>query len=110
MLMSRREDTCKKRPCPFWLRYGDNCPHFVVSDWESNEGDKYSTDDCAPKRSMKLQQQIYALLLGTRKDTNKTRNVTLKFLEALMPVQESLPAEFVEHKQIEDLTDGKDTG
>ena len=82
--MNRRENTCPGKKCPNYKRYGEYCPHLVMCDWESAEGDKYTTTDCAPKRSVKLQQQIYSLILGTRKDTNKTRNVTQKFLEMLV--------------------------
>jgi hypothetical protein len=110
--MSRREDTCHGKKCPFYVRYQEYCPHFIESPWETTEGERYTTNDCAPKRSILLQQQMYNLILGTRKDTNKTRNVTQKFIEAIVCSSGAVvEAEVIDQTLIEDKTNnGKDTG
>lgn len=111
--MSRREDTCPGRKCPFWKKYGEYCPHYVEGTWESKEGEKYTTKDCAPKRSMILQQQIYDQLIGVRRDYNQTRNASHQILQLAAHTvggEIVIEGEVEEHKQIEDNKDnGKDT-
>lgn len=111
--MSRREDTCIGKPCPFWKRYGDKCPNYVEGVWESKELDRYTTKDCAPKRAMLLTQQMYDHIIGTRRDFNQMRNASVQILQ-LAACQTGVPlvveGEIEEPKQIEETTDGKDTG
>jgi hypothetical protein len=108
--MSRREDTCHGKKCPFWTRYGENCPHYMDIPWEADDGGKYYTKDCAPKRGLLLQLETYNLTLGTRRDTNKTRNVTEKFIQAIVCHSGGvIEGEVVDQQQIEETTDGKDT-
>jgi hypothetical protein len=63
---------------------------------------------------MILQQQIYDLLLGTRRDFNKMSNASIKVLQlAAQQVGSELmvvDGDYEEQKQIEENTDnGKDT-
>lgn len=78
--MSNRSDTCTGKKCPFFRRYGDQCPNYVTGQWVTNDGHIYDTKDCAPKRSMILCQQIYDQMVDTRKDYNDVRNVTIQLL------------------------------
>ena len=78
--MSNRSDTCTGHKCPFFKRYGTQCPNYVVGQWATNDGHIYDTMDCAPKRSMILCQQIYDQQVDTRKDYNDVRNVTIQLL------------------------------
>lgn len=82
--MSQRSDTCHGKECPFWKRYQEHCPHFVTGQWVTNDGHKYDTKDCAPKRSMILAQQIYDFILGARQDLNSMRNMNIKLLEEIL--------------------------
>jgi hypothetical protein len=89
--MSRRESTCKTK-CPFWTRYGENCPNYVEGTWESQDGEKYTTKDCAPKRSMILVQQMYDHIIGVRRDYNQFRNAST---EVLKPAAQSVGVELI---------------
>ena len=78
--MGRRENTCRK-DCPFWKRYGQLCPNYVDGEWKTNDGEKYRTEDCAPKRSMILTQQMYDHIIGVRRDYNQFRNASVEVLK-----------------------------
>jgi len=77
----QRQDTCKKKKCPFWHRYNEGCPNYVEGQWKTPEGDIYPTSDCAPKRSMILTQQLYNFMIGMRLDYADVRKATEKVLE-----------------------------
>ena len=107
--MSQRQDTCPGRPCPYWKRYKENCPFFVEGGWKTPDGHTYTTKDCAPKRSMILQQQIYDTMIGVHKSHNESRNANIAVLKhvfevnPMMPSQmDALEAEFSETKLIEE--------
>jgi hypothetical protein len=57
------------------------CPNYVEGTWESAEGEKYTTIDCAPKRTMILTQQMYDHVIGTRRDYNQMRNAQVEILK-----------------------------
>jgi hypothetical protein len=95
------------------MRYKDTCPNYVEGEWETPDGHTYRTKDCAPKRSMILSQQIYDLMLDTRRDYGKVRTATVQImrLAAMNTGVEFIEeGEIVEQKLIEDQTNGKDTG
>lgn len=112
--MSDRTDTCHGKACPFWKRYGEYCPNFVIGKWRTGKGHEYETKDCAPKRSMILSQQIYDSMIGVRMDYNEVRNASEKVLQL---AAQSIGVELLiedgvveDTKQIEETTDhGKDT-
>jgi len=111
--MSRRQDTCIRKECPFWHRYGDKCPNYVQGTWLTPEKHEYTTRDCAPKRSMILQQQIYDFMISTRKDYAETRRAMAEVLQLTARASGGdlviIEGQVEDAKQIEDLTDGKDT-
>ena len=109
--MSQRQDTCKGKPCPFWVRYGDMCPNYVEGQWKTNEGHTYSTKDCAPKRSMILCQQLYDQLIATRKDYAGVRKATVEVLQHVSFHNgiEFIEGEVEDAKLIEDKSNGQDT-
>lgn len=109
--MKRRQDTCIKERCPFWKRYGTSCPNYVEGEWVTTENERYSTRDCAPKRSMILNQQIYDALIDTRKDYGQVRKamVDVMTLAAYNGGVDFIEGTVEEVKQIEDKTDGQDT-
>jgi hypothetical protein len=110
MLMSRRDDTCTGKACPFWKRYREQCPNYVEGRWETKKGDIYTTRDCAPKRSMILLQQLYNLTEGARQDYAHVRKATVEVLQlaACNAGVEFIEGEVEEVKQIEDKSNGKD--
>ena len=79
--MSQRINTCDPK-CPFWKKYKKHCPNFIEGRWVTKEGHIYETEDCAPKRSMILCQQIYDQMIDTRKDYNEVRNISYNVLQA----------------------------
>jgi hypothetical protein len=82
--MSDRRDTCIGKDCPFWVRYNNKCPNYVEGSWETVDGHKYNTQDCAPKRSMILCQQIYDHMLDVRKDYGHVRNSNERAIKLLL--------------------------
>jgi hypothetical protein len=88
------------------------CPNYVEGTWESAEGEKYATFDCAPKRTMILTQQMYDHVIGTRRDYNQMRNATVEILKMAgnsVGVEFIEDGEVVDQNLIEDQTNGKDT-
>jgi hypothetical protein len=90
------------------------CPNYVEGVWESKEGEKYTTKDCAPKRTMILTQQMYDHIIGVRRDYNQFRNAStevLRLAAQTVGVELFVDGEVVDQtKQIEDnISNGKDT-
>jgi hypothetical protein len=78
--------------------------------WEADDGGKYYTNDCAPKRGLLLQLETYNMTLGTRRDFNKMGNANIKVLQYIgQAVNDVIDVDFEEQKIIEETTDGKDT-
>jgi hypothetical protein len=110
--MSKRRDTCTGKKCPFWKRYGDQCPNYVEGIWLTPDKHEYETKDCAPKRTMILSQQLYDFMVATRKDYAETRRATVEILKVAAgnTGMELIEAEFEDQNLIEDKSDhGKDT-
>jgi len=109
--MAKRQDTCTKEKCPFWIRYKDQCPNYVEGLWKTNEGDTYATADCAPKRTMILTQQLYDFMFGMRIDYANVRKSNVQVLKQLGALEglEFIEGKVEEPKLIEEKTDGKDT-
>jgi hypothetical protein len=79
--------------------------------WEADDGGKYYTDDCIPKRGMLLQLEAYNMTLGTRRDFNKLGNANIEILKIAaqrIPGMEVIEGDFKDQKQIEE-PNGKDT-
>jgi hypothetical protein len=104
--MSKRSDTCTGKRCPFWNRYGDQCPNFVEGTWLTPENHEYKTKDCAPKRSMILCQQLYDFMIGTRKDYAEVRRAVVEVTKyaALNAGVDFIEGEVEEQGLIEDKT------
>ena len=110
--MSQRQDTCTGKVCPFWKKYAEQCPNYVEGMWQTPEGHKYETKDCAPKRTMILAQQLYDFMIATRKDYAETRRASVEVLKiaANSVGVDLMEAEYVDQQQIEDNPNhGKDT-
>jgi hypothetical protein len=110
--MSKRSDTCIGTACPFYKRYREACPNFVEGEWETTDGHKYTTKDCAPKRSMILTQQIYDMMIVTRKDYGHVRRAMIDVaqLACLNTGVELIEGQVEEPKLIEDQSNhGKDS-
>jgi len=78
--MSNRNNTCIKQECKFWKKHKTGCPNYVESEWVTKEGHRYTVEDCAPKRSMILCQQIYNGIIDQRIDYHQVRNTTERML------------------------------
>lgn len=87
----RREDTCSTN-CPFFKRYGYDCPNYVKGVWRPNESNEsYETHDCAPKRTMILSQQIFDVTCKLLKNYNEVRNANHEVLKQTLRFQVELP-------------------
>ena len=68
------ESTCKKEKCPFFLEHGTQCPFLVETWWHTDSGDKKLVEDCAPVRSMLMQQEYYNRAVALQKSHEEARN------------------------------------
>lgn len=109
---TRRQDTCPGTPCPFWKRYAEFCPFFVSGVWASHDdGERYETKDCSPKRTMILSQQIYDRMEGVQKSHDNVREANHMVLKHMLDIKPLLPRDMdaleadyqeVKQKQIEE--------
>jgi hypothetical protein len=77
--------------------------------WEADDGGKYYTKDCAPKRGLLLQLETYNMTLGTRRDFNKMGNANIEVLKIVAQqsqTMEVIEGDFEDQQQIEETTDG----
>lgn len=67
--------TCKKDKCPFWKEHGKECPFYVETWWkEGDSGKTELVEDCAPIRSMLMQQEFHSRMVGVQQATEQQRN------------------------------------
>jgi len=68
------ENTCNK-DCHLWKKYKEKCPNYIRSGWkpENSTEIKY-IEDCAPKRTMLMIQELYNRLIGVEKAQEEMRN------------------------------------
>lgn len=72
-------DTCKKKKCKLWKKYGEGCPDYIETQWESEENGMRTTKtiaDCAPKRNTLLLMKIWAQLTANQRLIEQHRNLT----------------------------------
>lgn len=70
--------TCKKEKCPFFKAYGKECPFLVETWWESTTGDRDLIEDCAPVRSLLMQQEYYNRAIALQQSHEQARNEQAK--------------------------------
>lgn len=66
--------TCKKEKCPFFKEYAEECPFLVETWWQSDKGEKDLIEDCAPVRSMLMQQDFQSRAIALQKSHEQARN------------------------------------
>lgn len=70
------EATCKKGDCTFWDKK-KGCPLMVQTAWQPalpQGGKPEFLDDCAPRRTMFMVQDLYNRLIGTQQAVEEMRN------------------------------------
>jgi len=77
------KSTCKKEKCPFFQQYGKECPFLVETWWESSTGDRDLIEDCAPVRSLLMQQEYYNRSIALQQSHEQARNEQAKTNERL---------------------------
>ena len=71
------DGTCKKEKCPFYKEHGKNCPFYIETWWqEGNNGKTSLVQDCAPIRSMLMQQNFHNRMIGMQQSVESQRNRT----------------------------------
>lgn len=70
-----QEDTCTKEKCKLWDLFDGECPNRVTMWWENQlTKQKKAVDDCAPKRTVLMLQDIHNRLVATQKSAEEMRN------------------------------------
>lgn len=72
--MDNSQDTCRKTRCPMWRKYRKECPMFVTNTWIGADQQAKVSEDCAPIRSMLMQQDLHNRCLGIQKSQEEMRN------------------------------------
>lgn len=67
------DNTCSKE-CPLWKKYKDKCPNYIQTTWTNEKGEVKLIEDCAPKRTMLMLQEVYNRLVGVEKSQEQQRN------------------------------------
>lgn len=69
------DGTCVKNDCPLWKKHKEKCPNFIMTGWQSaNGGQTKTVEDCAPKRTMLMVQELYNRLIAVEKVVEEQRN------------------------------------
>lgn len=76
------EATCWKG-CPLHKKYGDKCPNFVVTTWESSEGRIKDVKDCAPIRTFLMIRDLFNRIVGMEAANNQSRNQLADMVSAI---------------------------
>lgn len=50
------------------------CPNKISTPWQNEKGEVTMVQDCAPKRTMIMVQQLHNTLLGVQKSQDEMRN------------------------------------
>ena len=67
------ENTCSK-DCPLWKKYKEKCPNFIQTTWKDDKGNMKIINDCSPKRTMLMIQELYNRIIGVEKAQEQQRN------------------------------------
>jgi len=67
------ENTCSK-DCPLWKKYKEKCPNFIQTTWKDDKGNMKIINDCSPKRTMLMIQELYNRVIGVEKAQEQQRN------------------------------------
>ena len=106
------QDTCTTK-CKFWKKYKENCPFFMETLWAPHEGSSQpkTVKDCAPKRSLILQMETFAMIQGLHTASNQERNLQHNVLTALSIMAPDNPLlkafEKIEDAPVVELIEGK---
>jgi hypothetical protein len=96
--------TCKKEKCPFFKQYGEECPFLVETWWHTDKGDKELVEDCAPVRSLLMQQDYYNRSIALQKSHEQARNEIHKTNQKLENTMERTNSFMLEaEKQMHDI-------
>lgn len=74
------EGTCGKEKCRIWQLLDGECPNYIESWWSpppTNPGPPVLVEDCAPRRTMLMIQELSNRLLGVEKTQEEARNETV---------------------------------
>lgn len=79
------DDTCNPK-CKFWKKYKESCPFFIETTWTPVQGDGQAKThkDCAPKRSVLLQMEMFNTIGGLHRASNQERNSHNRVLKTLL--------------------------
>ena len=81
------KNTCNKEKCYWWLEHGEYCVNFVQMNWrKENSNQIYTTDDCAPKRTAYMLQEIFPRLIGLQQASEQERNESKKLVGGMMKI------------------------
>lgn len=70
------ENTCSK-DCHLWKKYKDRCPNYIRSGWKPTDSAEITYfEDCAPKRTLIMIQELYNRLIAVEKTQEELRNET----------------------------------
>lgn len=96
--------TCKKDKCPFFREYGEECPFLVETWWHSDKGEKELVEDCAPVRSLLMQQEYYNRAIALQQSHEQARNEIHKTNQKLENTMERTNSFMLEaEKQMHDI-------
>jgi len=71
------ENTCIKEKCPLWQLLDGKCPNYIESWWQPSPlspGPPVLVQDCAPKRTLIMIQDLSNRLVGVQKSQEEARN------------------------------------
>ena len=77
------EHTCTlSNECPLWKKYKEKCPNYIQTTWKDDKGNVKIINDCSPKRTMLMIQELYNRIIGVEKAQEQQRNELVYFIGA----------------------------
>ena len=74
------KDTCEFKECPFAkrmkLKQASECPNNLVNGFTSDKGETVMVNDCAPKRTLLMIQELFNRTVGLQQANEQQRNKT----------------------------------
>lgn len=85
------EGTCNPDKCKLHTLLGgekDECPNYVKGFWKSTLGAVKEIDDCAPKRTLLMIQELFNRQIGLQSATEEQRNAFINLGRAARKIAE----------------------
>ena len=87
------KNTCEPKTCKLYELLGgtpEQCPNFIESWWKPLEGDPVLIQDCSPKRILLVHQELFNRVIGLQKAQEEQRNESVKVLQSIFRLTQSL--------------------